>query len=301
MKGIIYKVTNKINNKVYIGETIRPLYERQKEHYKNAYIKKCKFQNALNKYNEEDFVWEIIEVVEADQKTLLKKQLHLKEEKWIAYYDSFNNGYNNVSKDLGIGGAYKEIIIDKEKFLSLCKLGYTRKQLAEYFQCKESQIREYRKRLSEEDNNIKQLLKQYNKDAASARNLLRVMPDLSGSKSSRWIEINIDWDKHFELAKEGKSRKEIAEYFNISEQHLKIWRKRMRNDPIKKQLLDGTKYTLTKQTGIKRRASNKVSQDIINQISKCFYEGKSIMTTHKELQLPFKTVRHIREQLGLRK
>lgn len=301
MKGIIYKVTNKQNNKIYIGETIKPLYERQKLHYKETIKFNHKFANALNKYNEEDFTWEIIEVIEAEDKTNLKKQLHLKEEEWIKYFDSFNNGYNTLSKDLSIGANYKEINIDKEKFLNLCKLGYTRKQLAEYFQCKESQIREYRKRLCNEDDTIKELLKQYNINAASKRNLLRNMPDVSGPNNSKWIEINVDWDKHLELAKAGKSRKEIAEYFNITEQRLKIWRKRMRQDPIKKQLLDEVAKCSLRPQGLKRRASNKVPQDIIDQISKYFYEGKSIMTTHQELQLPFKTVRHIREQLGLRK
>ena len=54
--GLIYKVTNIINNKIYIGQTIQSLKERKRQHYKFAKSKKnYKFSNALNKYDANNF------------------------------------------------------------------------------------------------------------------------------------------------------------------------------------------------------------------------------------------------------
>lgn len=52
---IIYKVTNKINNKVYIGQTVHTLNYRMAQHYKDARRDNYYFHNALNKYRRYDF------------------------------------------------------------------------------------------------------------------------------------------------------------------------------------------------------------------------------------------------------
>lgn len=45
---IIYKVTNIINNKVYIGQTIHPLYIRKSQHERSyRYGYKTAFSNAI--------------------------------------------------------------------------------------------------------------------------------------------------------------------------------------------------------------------------------------------------------------
>lgn len=36
--GIIYKATNKLNNKMYIGKTILPLIERKWQHHQYANV-----------------------------------------------------------------------------------------------------------------------------------------------------------------------------------------------------------------------------------------------------------------------
>ena len=52
--GKIYKYTNLINNKIYIGQTIQPLEERHKKHISqlndNTY-----FHRAIKKYGIENF------------------------------------------------------------------------------------------------------------------------------------------------------------------------------------------------------------------------------------------------------
>ena len=111
MKGIIYKITNNINNKVYIGQTRYTLEFRWRQHWNkkdNTY-----FHNALHKYGKDAFTIEILE--ECDYKDLNSKEIF-----YIAKYDSFNNGYNltlggDGNKRLLLDDKYNEI---KELYLS---------------------------------------------------------------------------------------------------------------------------------------------------------------------------------------
>lgn len=109
MYGIIYKVTNKINNKVYIGQTIQTLSQRRNKHYYKANNEaniNTHFINALRKYPKESFSWEIIDQANSQE------ELDNKEKYWIQYYNSINDGYN--TKDGG------ETIIVTDKFLESC-------------------------------------------------------------------------------------------------------------------------------------------------------------------------------------
>jgi hypothetical protein len=93
---IIYKVTNLLNGKIYIGQTINTLEHRRSGHYRDTNSRKVNhgaFHNALKKYPEDAFVWEIIDTAESVE------ELNRKEQYWIAYYDSTNKekGYNRDS------------------------------------------------------------------------------------------------------------------------------------------------------------------------------------------------------------
>ena len=70
---IIYKATNKINGKSYIGQTTKELDERIKGHLnsnKNLY-----FHKALEKYSIDNFEWTILE--ECNDENELKWQIPL--------------------------------------------------------------------------------------------------------------------------------------------------------------------------------------------------------------------------------
>ena len=83
---IIYKHTNKINNKSYIGQTCQD----PKIRWRNGKgYKPCiKFYNAIQKYGWENFSHQILE------SNLTLEQANQKEIYYIKLYDSVNNGYN---------------------------------------------------------------------------------------------------------------------------------------------------------------------------------------------------------------
>ena len=79
--GVIYKIINNVNGKIYIGQTVRAIEERINEHFKET-CKNLKYplQKAIVKYGEENFAVEIIE------KCLTKKILDEREKYWIKFY-----------------------------------------------------------------------------------------------------------------------------------------------------------------------------------------------------------------------
>ena len=83
----IYKIKNKINNKVYVGQTTQPVSKRWNEHIYNAYTSETKIARAIRKYGIKNFEVSIIEECDA-------LDLNAKETYWIKYYDSVNTGYN---------------------------------------------------------------------------------------------------------------------------------------------------------------------------------------------------------------
>ena len=101
---IIYKSTNKITQKVYIGQTKHTLDKRIKNHIKESKINSDRpFMLSINKYGIDNFTFEII-----DSANNLD-ELNDKEIYWINFYNSvFPNGYNVTG-----GGQGKKIHKDK--------------------------------------------------------------------------------------------------------------------------------------------------------------------------------------------
>ena len=97
----IYKMTNNINGKIYIGQTKYDIFERLKSHKKDSKRENNKNRPiyiAINKYGIDNFSTEIIEEVPIEK-------LDEREKYWIEYYRSFKYGYNAT-----VGGAGKKYI-----------------------------------------------------------------------------------------------------------------------------------------------------------------------------------------------
>ena len=90
--GYIYKITNTLNDKVYIGQTIKTVQKRFTQHKNNSnkeYFSQIVLYKAFKKYGIENFICEEIEEVPNDK-------LDEREKYWIEYYDSYFNGYNST-------------------------------------------------------------------------------------------------------------------------------------------------------------------------------------------------------------
>ena len=96
----IYKITNIQNNKVYIGQTIRPIEQRFKRHMNDALnnILDTHFARAIRKYGKENFIIEQIDIAQTQE------ELNQKEQYWIQYYNSVNEGYNETDAISKCGG-----------------------------------------------------------------------------------------------------------------------------------------------------------------------------------------------------
>lgn len=92
----LYKITNRVNGKLYIGITKLDLHQRWAAHVGSARNPKYPIQHAINKYGAENFLIELI-CESAD-----KKSISALEEPTIQLFNSRENGYN-VAKG-GYGG-----------------------------------------------------------------------------------------------------------------------------------------------------------------------------------------------------
>lgn len=115
---IIYKATNIVNSKVYIGQTTNTLEYRKRQHFSETKSKKKKntyFHNAIAKYGADSFVF-----ITIDTATSIS-QLNLKEEFWIEFYRSNNKeyGYNLDSggKNCKKSNSTKELLREHTKNL----------------------------------------------------------------------------------------------------------------------------------------------------------------------------------------
>ena len=87
----IYKITNTENGKCYIGSSMN-ISNRWNQHKIDLNRKNhhsIKLQRSFNKYGEEKFKYEIVEEVSIEE-------LLIREQFYINFFDSYNNGYNSV-------------------------------------------------------------------------------------------------------------------------------------------------------------------------------------------------------------
>lgn len=103
---LVYKITNTVNNKSYIGQTIRSIEERWAEHCKPANKGRSYISSAIQKYGKSNFLIEILgnactqTDLDSLEKTMIKKHNTL-----------FPNGYN--LKEGGSRGALTEEVKKK--------------------------------------------------------------------------------------------------------------------------------------------------------------------------------------------
>lgn len=160
----IYKVTNKINGKVYIGQSV-DIGRRWRQHMTaedDSY-----FHKAIQKYGVENFEWEVIEQCK-------KKDLDEREVYWIEYYDSFNKGYNRTKGGDGVsggedhprwkGGVSSDPEYSKQYYQANKeqKKQYSKQHYKQYYEENKEKVKEYKEANKEKKKEYdKQYYKQY--------------------------------------------------------------------------------------------------------------------------------------------
>lgn len=162
----IYKITNQLNGKIYIGQSVRP-NQRWLQHQSEVKMGRSNtlLYNSMRKYGIENFTFEVIE--ECQNEELNEREIY-----WISYYDSFQNGYNMTP------GGSESIKINPQEIYDLWDSGYTVGQIEKKLANKISgctvknylheyekwSVTESRKRsslLTKGNNDINNVIKQY--------------------------------------------------------------------------------------------------------------------------------------------
>ena len=130
MKGYVYLIENKVNNKKYVGKTYLSVEERWKQHCKDAVRTRMEHRplyEAIRKYGIDNFTISELEYCDNCEE---------REKYWIAHYNSYHEGYNATLG--GDGKAYFEHsdqeVIDKYNELKSV-IG-----VAEFFHCDKDTI-----------------------------------------------------------------------------------------------------------------------------------------------------------------
>lgn len=126
MTGKIYCISNDINNKKYIGKTTYiNIDNRMAEHlrdYKKSRNEKRPLYDAMTLYGTEHFSISLIE--ECDLSILNEREQY-----WIAFYDTYHNGYNATK-----GGDGKQLY-DYDLFVKEYNNHMLVSEIAEKYNC----------------------------------------------------------------------------------------------------------------------------------------------------------------------
>lgn len=166
--GYIYKITNDINDKIYIGKCCSTIEDRYKEHlrdYKKSRMENRPLYSAMKKYGVEHFK---IEQIDECEDIVLSD----KEQYWITYYNSYQNGYNAT---LGGDGS---LLYDHSAILELLKQGLAPVTIADKIGCCSDIVRDLAKANGiklEYNKTLKKSIEQYDKNG----NFIRSFPSIT--------------------------------------------------------------------------------------------------------------------------
>lgn len=179
MNGIIYKITNNINNKVYIGKTLNSLEHRFNEHKRDSRKESCEkrpLYSAMKKYGVENFSISLIEEVPID--VLSEREFY-----WIEQYSSYRNGYNATK------GGDGTVLYNYNDILSGFQSGKMIKELAKEFECSPDTISRI---IKLENLNTKTNMIKHNKKGIVAKdkeeNIIKEFS--SRSEAAKWLQEN---------------------------------------------------------------------------------------------------------------
>lgn len=135
----IYKITNKINNKSYIGKSI-DIERRWRQHTtepfnSNADTYDTLFYRAIRKYGLKNFQFEIIEQCP-------KEELNESEKYWIQYYNTYVDNPNSHGYNMTKGGEYTSLEpwYNYDYILELWNQGKTHQEILDIINCSDGTL-----------------------------------------------------------------------------------------------------------------------------------------------------------------
>lgn len=178
--GCIYKITNTINGKLYIGYTTRLIKERMRRHKTDDYKTGTLLGRAINKYGWENFVYEVILEEEDKEKLLELEQYYIKK------FNSLKpNGYN-----MTIGG--EKLYGENNPFYGHTHTEETKQKLSELAKQRTGESNPFYGHTHTEE--TKQKIREANSKAIAMldenKNIVQIFE--SGAAAGRWLrEQNI--------------------------------------------------------------------------------------------------------------
>lgn len=151
--GFIYKITNSINCKIYIGQTIQSVNKRFKNHLTGWHHKKMPLHRAILKHGKDKFKIEIIDFA------INTEELNRKEIFYIERFDSISKGYN-LHPGGGVSTRTPEIELKRIKGIKESKLGIYPESFRLYAESRKGHIltKEERKKISDSSPNKKSII-----------------------------------------------------------------------------------------------------------------------------------------------
>ena len=134
--GYIYKIWNEDNDKLYIGQTSIDIKTRWSQHLRNYLTNDTAIYRAMRKHGAG--IFHIEEIEECDNSLLNEREIY-----WIAFYDSYKNGYNSKpgGTALPTGNAPKRI--DDKLVKQLWDEGYSISDIIEKTGASSTGIRDH--------------------------------------------------------------------------------------------------------------------------------------------------------------
>lgn len=186
--AVIYKITNLINNKIYIGETIRSFNKRWQEHkYESLtpghgynYHLHC----AMRKYGIDNFAIEIIDNCPDEERFII-------ESKYIQLYDSTNpdKGYNTVIEGSG------RTLISTDAIMEAWSEGLTVNDTAKLLGVHKSTVS---KRLHANNISDKEIQQRYGESVRKRCSKPVLQYDLKGNLINKWPSASSCKEKGYE-------------------------------------------------------------------------------------------------------
>ena len=202
--GTIYRATNTVNGKMYIGQTKRKLSYRIREHINLAGKEQPRLlvHRAIQKYGSDNFIWVVLE--ECDESVLDDREIF-----YIEYHNTLAPfGYNLASGGVTNFGASGEF-----HYIS---------QMSD----DEREIWSKQYRLGSNNPN-------YGNGAAIAgdRHFLNQMSD---KQKQQWLDDNIRGDNNYQKTLTKEQLKDKCWVNTISEDEKEEWKQKLKGGPWKK-------------------------------------------------------------------